>query len=393
MKRLIFFISEPFTKACYDKFGIETLEKNGFKVEVWDLDRVVNKNFGNEYAPPDPLNWPGLVTFRGKEALDKIKQLDCESFVILFIGYFYQSYGIYRALSESGADYANFMANTIPFPFENKREYLRYYLNNLRRITLKKVFSKTLILNFAFRRFNSLWPKVKPPRLVLAGGEKCVTEFYPNITAESEILKVHNLDYDIYLREREIPYRPTNTAVFLDSGFAYHPDYKYRGVKQSVTPEEYFKALNNFFEMIEKNLDLKVVIAAHPRIDYSQHPETFKGRKCIRGETMRLVKESSLVVVSYTTALSFANIFNRPVIFVTTKEIEASADGPRILETAKWFGKKPIFIDCPNPVIDWEKEQKVSAEDYKKYRENYIKMNGSEEMPFWQIVANRLKRL
>jgi hypothetical protein len=38
-----------------------------------------------------------------------------------------------------------------------------------------------------------------------------------------------------------------------------------------------------------------------------------------------------------------------------------------------------------------EKELVINEEDYCDYRNLYIKKDGTDELPFWQIVANRLK--
>ena len=392
IKRIIYLVTEPFTKTFFDKFGIDIFEKNGFKVEVWNLQPIVYESFGQDYKAPDSIDFPGLTTFRKKkEALDSIKALGEDTFIILLIGYFHQSYPVYSALSKSRADYAIFMANTLPFPVENKKGYLQYYLKKAKKLKIKKIFSKTLFLNFTFRRFFYLWPKIKPPKLILAGGEKCFTEFYPMVSSESEVLRVHSLDYDSYLKERGIPFKAQKTAVFIDDGYAFHPDYDYVGIKPPVTPEKYFKSLNCFFDRVEKELGLKVVIAAHPRIDYAKHPEAFKGWECIRGDTCRLVKGSELVLGHCSTALNFAYIFNKPVVFKTTEEIEKVFEGTRIHSLSRYFGKESVNIDDVNLKIDWENEKQVRTECYERYRQAYIKVKGSDELPFWQTAAQRIK--
>ena len=43
--------------------------------------------------------------------------------------------------------------------------------------------------------------------------------------------------------------------------------------------------------------------------------------------------------------------------------------------------------------IDLEKELIVDEEKYNEYRNWYIKKDKTEELPLWQIVANRIKSL
>ena len=53
--------------------------------------------------------------------------------------------------------------------------------------------------------------------------------------------------------------------------------------------------------------------------------------------------------------------------------------------------KKPVFIDtCSN--FNLEAELEMNREAYDNYRRAYIKIEQSEDIPFWQIVANRIKK-
>ena len=134
-----------------------------------------------------------------------------------------------------------------------------------------------------------------------------------------------------------------------------------------------------------------MIIAAHPRSHYDKLPNSFDGRKCIRGETIRMVKESRLVLAHSSTALNFANLLHKPVVFLTSSKLNKSFEGPYIREMAECFGKRPIFMDGNNN-IDWNFELTVSKSHYDNYRHAYIKTDHSEDLPFWQIVANRLKK-
>ena len=98
--------------------------------------------------------------------------------------------------------------------------------------------------------------------------------------------------------------------------------------------------MNNFFKLIEDQLGLEVIIAAHPRSNYENHPDYFKGRKCIRGQLVKLARECKLILAHDSTALSFASLLYKPVVFVTSSELNSSFQGPSIIEMAKYFGKK-----------------------------------------------------
>ena len=204
---------------------------------------------------------------------------------------------------------------------------------------------------------------------------------------------MHTLDYDLYLKERDNLCIEKNIAVFLDEFFPLHPEYSMglMGGEPPISVDKYYKLVNNFFDMVEEKTGLEVVIAAHPRSTYDRLPDYFNGRTCIRGKTISLVRECKLVLNHCTTAVNFANLFCKPVIFITCSDLDKKYEEYWIREMAKWFGKKPVFMDKPSD-IDFKKELSVDKDSYEVYRRAFIKADNTEDLPFWQVVANRLKR-
>lgn len=386
IKRIIFLVVSPFNLRDYQRFGIEILQQNEFKVEVWDITSILLPIFYNSYTPPDSFDYEGLTLFSKKlELYNKIAVLKNSDFVINIIPYNLKSLWIYRTLSKSEADYAVFMANAIP-SINNGKLKVSIYLRKI-----KKLFklSPKKILGLLLSRIPFRWFYVKSAKICLAGGEKCLKYHYPT-DANTEVLWAHTLDYDLYLKEKNNPVSERLIAVFIDEYLPFHPDYIVAGIKPCVAPDRYYFLLNNFFKLIENKLGLEVIIAAHPRSNYESRFDYFKERKCIRGQSVKLIRESKLVLSHGSTALSFANLFYKPVVFMTSSELNRSYQGPLIVEMAKHFGKKPIFIDENND-IDWKVELTVDKNHYNNYRRDYIKTKHSEDLPFWQIVANRLK--
>ena len=90
------------------------------------------------------------------------------------------------------------------------------------------------------------------------------------------------------------------------------------------------------------------------------------------------------------TAINFAVLFKKPIIFATTNDLKQSLEGPLIDAMASAFRKKAINLESTME-IDLKKELVINEEAYRDYKDSYIKKDGTEELPFWQIVANRLK--
>jgi hypothetical protein len=80
------------------------------------------------------------------------------------------------------------------------------------------------------------------------------------------------------------------------------------------------------------------------------------------------------------------------MIFITTDELKNHLLGRRTEVTAPYFGKATINI-CGELNVDFKKEFIADDTIYSKYKDDYIKIDGSDELPFWQVVSNNIKSL
>ena len=400
IKRIIFLVGSRFNLRDYGRFGIRLLQDNGFNVEVWDLTAILYPEFFKGYAPLDIFNYDGLRQFNNKSQMyDKLSSLSNTDFVVSELVYTYETLEVHRALSKSNTEYALSYPNVPPVP-RIRKKLLCLLLDSIKNLVgLRHSAARKRL----FMRLPLKWHGVKPARLIIVGGDRYMEGShyfkYP-IDKDTEALWCHFLDYDIYLKEKDMPYTEQRTAVFLDEFLPFHSDYYlspgyYPFDKKDSNGrdiERYYSLLNEFFDVVEEKTGLEVVIAAHPRSDYENRPDYFKGRRCIRGKTAGLIKECKLVLCHCSIALGFAILFHKPVIFMTFSELDRSCQGYDIRNFAERFGKNQIFIDDKYININWEKELTVSKEHYDNYRKGYMKTEHSEDLPVWQIVANRLKK-
>jgi len=389
--KIVFFIENRFNKRDYSRFGIDLLKNNGFKVEVWDATLALWPE--NNHHPL--FHSEEVIIFNDRKILLKrLLSLTKDDFVVNLVLYAHRNLDVYRTLSKSGADYAVFMSNATPTVLRNK--VASSLMKRIKKIypPLPRRIWRLLSAKLPFR-----WLGIKPARLILAGGRRCLTYNYPK-TRNTEILWCHTLDYDLYLKERDKPAPTRPIAVFIDQIIPGHPDriVKFK-LEPVMTADRYYPMLNGFFDKLEKESQLRVIIAAHPRADEKKYAKYFNNRECVKNRTIELVKECSLVLTHFSTAINFANLFNKPMTFLTSSEFDrifendpaAISRGDIIKSMASWFGKEPVYIDKPVK-IDWEKELLVSKDHYSAYREAYIKTGDSADLPYWQIVANRLKK-
>ena len=102
-----------------------------------------------------------------------------------------------------------------------------------------------------------------------------------------------------------------------------------------------------------------------------------------------MIRGCKAVICHDSTAIQYAVLFGKPVIFVTTDELSRAYEGTSIEKVAAELGKKPINLDRVDlRTVDWRNELKIDFDKYAKYRSKYIKADGSPDLPLWTIVID-----
>ncbi|ABE52496.1 hypothetical protein [Methanococcoides burtonii] len=381
IKKLIYLLETPMNERDYKRFGIEILQQNGYEIQFWDVTPIVCPE-DYETKLNEPICLEDCILFTSLDDLKvTVSNLDSNYYIICLIAYRLKSFSVYNVLSKTKLAYCVAMNNALPSA-EHKRPSLLYRIKN------SNFHQK---IDFAFNRIPFKWFGIKPANLVLAGGAVSLTNNTYPIDETTEILWLHALDYDLYLDELSNPVEDTSEpGVFLDSYLPFHPDFIRTGSPSPATADEYYPLLHDFFNRIESTLDTHMVIAAHPRSRYEDHPNYFGEMPLIRGKTVELVRRSKFVITHNSTAINLAVLFRKPIIFVTTDELDRGWMGLDIESLASRFGKSPLNLNEPLS-INWEKELSVNENAYLKYENDYIKRSNTQISKFWQIFADHIR--
>lgn len=389
VKQIVFIVINNFNKRDYERFGIEILQENGFSVEVWDVTPVVKPNVYETERQENPDFAGYRLFFDMKKIESAILNLDDQSFVFCWMVYFLSTYGIYLLLSKKNLRYCVDGTTAYPFLFiqSNKKMW-----HSVRGMLQKNDYRR--IINFVITRIPYDKLGIKPASYFLAGGSKTIFSNYP-INDRTDIIWGHYFDYDLYLREIKKPVpAQEKIGVFLDEYLPYGSGWANCSLSSSfpMSAESYYASIRTFFDLLERDLGVKMIIAAHPYSHYDRHPDCFGGRTVLMGETVSLVRKAKFVVTHVSYSINFAVLFKKPAIFITSNALNQTIFRDGIKLCAKSLGKNPVNIDQVTS-IDLEKELVVDEEKYNEYRNWYIKKDKTEELPLWQIVANRIKSL
>jgi len=398
IKKVVFFMPYPLTLRDYNRFGAEILMRNGFEVHFFDFSAFIFPWIDKHAVLPHRIEVERYNRFYNeRDALNAIKRISKDSIAIVLLTYSQGTYKIYRMLSKVKIPYIIDATSGVPcsIPYDTKNIN---FFKKIRRITFKKL--KNYLKGYIFDPKYSKYLGIHMPRLWLAGGIKSL-EFYPSMHPFSkniEILWAHALDYNIFLgngTSKSEDYCDKKKVVFLDIGAPkFIGDDLALGRSPILSNERYYPSLCRFFYKVEKEQGVKIEIAAHPRSDHASYPDYFGQRKTIRGKTFQMIKDAEFIIAHGSTAVNFAVLLQKPIIFITTDEYDNNPyrSGDSIRAFAACFGKIAINVD-QDLFIDWDKELRVDEGLYADYKHCYIKKNGSEELVTWQILANRLKNL
>ena len=163
-------------------------------------------------------------------------------------------------------------------------------------------------------------------------------------------------------------------------------------ISSPLTAARYFPSLCKFFDFIEEKIGADVVIASHPKSNHSRNPDYYGNRNVYRDMTLKLIKHSELVINRNSTAINFAIMYNKPIIFHTTSEIEKHlVMRSQIKSMANLLNFSPLNIDSNYCDIDLNNLLKVDHQLYAEYKNKYVKSMNSLNLPLWEIVLSELE--
>lgn len=352
MKTICFIYETPIPvnqrKVCL----LDKIKEAGYNLILLDVSYVINRTSYEK-------NRTGLLDDRyapivRAKSYSKIKEyiygIEKPAIIVTRVPWSLSTYPIFRWIERRNIAYGYLSLNEYDDFSISKRKTGISFKNN---ITIKRV------LNAVF---------VRIPKCILLN--KCASfivtntvnraEMYKNrytATTNSDVLYLHSNVYEEGLELKGVDrIIKEDYCVWLDTYTPYHTDLLDIGIK--VDPEKYYSSLRNFFRVIEDKMGLKVVIAAHPKADYSMHKEAYEGFQIIHNNSCLLCRDSSLVLSCASMSTMYALLYNKPILFIKQESLieaglQTHLDAAEYL--AESIGSRVINIDSENINSDYLK--------------------------------------
>lgn len=286
---------------------VDYLIAKGVKVEYWDAVALVR----GDYVEVGAKTTDYLHTFRTFGEIEvalRLPENENANYVML-VSYQGAAVRLFRLLSKYNCRMLYFAWGVFPErEIQSRLGFVSRFSDPLR--LLRRVYYKAK--ETAFKKLKL----VKPFDIVFAAGQAVIRQdFFAN-----RVVPINLFDYDHYNKVKTETGRIVvgRYAVFLDVYLPYHSDLEFAGGK-AVNPKTYYAALNRFFDLLEAKYQVKVVIAAHPKADYSDEP--FRGREIYSLRTPELVKDADFVIAHHSASISYAVLNYKPILFAYTNEM------------------------------------------------------------------------
>lgn len=289
---------------------IDYLIEKGITVEFWDLVPLLRGEHG-EMKEHDAKTVDYLHTFRTYGEIESRLLLpeNRGAFYMMLINYDGQTVTIFRLLSKNNC----------------RMLFLAWGVANAGRMQksmemLSKLFNPLWLAKKVYYKLKAVVYKklmlVKPFDMVFASGQIMIGTKHHAV----KVVSINAPDYDQYRKAGLENGRVVKGryALFLDVYLPHHSDLKLID-GPSVNPDVYYASLNRFFNLLEMEHGIKVVIAAHPRADYRSNP--FHGREIYYGRTPELAKDCDFVISHQSYSISYAVLNSKPALFIYTNEI------------------------------------------------------------------------
>jgi len=150
--------------------------------------------------------------------------------------------------------------------------------------------------------------------------------------------------------------------------------------------------MNLFLDKLSVLYNVEVVICAHPRADYSDK-NIWKNKVIVYNKTFEYVKKSLFCVTHASTSTNFAIMLNKPIIFLSLKEIAFFYDS-WIKAFSNSLGKKPISIDFLNDNDFTQMDIfNIDSQKYLEYKKKFISDDIDDKRLFWDKVYSEFNKI
>lgn len=325
--KIVFLVGGPLTNRWLSYYHLDELSQV-FDVEFWDCGALIRHPY--KVSGIQERNYSYTIVDENSLFLN-LRRMPQNAMLMPEIGFVDENYELLKTISK-------YIHNCVII------DIWSFNLLQTLRDQSDKSFKARLK---ALRRLVK--SSFKPPISVDSDSNKCKKLFrmFEISYRPDAKYSINHTDYEKYLEVRdgerivEEPY-----IVYVGQYYPLHPEYATiePNVDFASLVEPFYASLGRFFDKVEKQYGMPVVLAEHPSGNFSNNP--FGNRKIIFYKTAELVRDAQYVCMHCSNSFSFVALFDKPVAFLDCEALQVSHNvGGRTREFARILN---------NPVVDMD---------------------------------------
>ena len=361
MYSLLFIVESMPDKFFIEKFGLDFYEKKGLKVKILYVASVTRNNYYK--------NTPNTAVKKFHDGKDKssiIKYLNKntseKTIVFCFYGHNSKSFFINNLLNSKKIKTASY---SLDYSLQKKLSFF----NKLKILIISPLlFIKLLIIKINYKdRHKANFD------FIFTAGKASEQAYKLKSKSKSKIFKVHHYDFDFFNKAKKFT-KNRNYGLFL-SPATINPDTfdLVPGVHNKKISnwnrQIYFKRMRLFINKLEKISNCEILVAQHPKDKTNLEKKLYK--KCYKGMTANLVKNSKFVFCFDSQAFQFAVMDHKPIIFLLANFLPKLIKDD-IRDRSSFFKTQTINIENEFSKKQFNSFLKINKNNYKKYLNLYI---------------------
>ena len=390
--RVIILLSIPFNSFFEERMQLTKLLDKGFNLEVFDMSFfMMKKALKLSYSSKD--NRVIVTNFKNKKSLFlKLKQLKNSDVII---DYSNQDPKIRHVINKLNIKIIRIQGGGVPTLMPNTlNEQNKIKVNNFLNLWIRFETIKNAKLSYIIHALkNKILLRLFKPYIdvLFLCGNELVRNEQNYINENTRVIKAHDFDFDKFKLNELTLVKTKKRFIFIDQMLTSHPELTIKN-RIYANPKMYFKRLRHFFDIVEKETGVEIAVALHPRNISSKETLNFGKREIFFGKTLELIRDSMGVITHASTAVNFAILFKKPILFISDKELISQV--PETKALYKWLNQECIMLDKKIVVSDIICNIEIDESVRKKYKESFIICNEStQNMTLIDLLILELKRL
>ena len=224
---------------------------------------------------------------------------------------------------------------------------------------------------------------------IFVAGKKYNQKFYENYSKkQTKIIHFNSFDYSTYLNSKPQKFNYKYAVFLAEPGPGNFSDSSFLKLGGVVEKMKIYNDLCEFFKLIEMKLKIKVLICSHPKS--TNDKKLYKGFEIFRGHTSEIVSNCEFVMHKQSTAMSYAVLNYKPIIFLMNNDFMLKDHGQYkySLYLAKYFKTSLLNINDNIDFKKFKKNLRVRPNLYNKFIKDYLSSKRNKKN--YQIISENI---